>query len=391
MIKKWSKHSHPSDKVKLIRNCMKALVFDGNWKVNRLKCAFSNVVLPNIHFGPLPTGCINSPERKSYYCSDPKHAKNQLIFFNGYEPKTNKPKYLSLLPKQIKKTRLVRNENVTTIYDSFINQLEEELFLCDTTLETNKWIRRDQIRPLQKLSDFIDSRFSSDDLACKTDKSLAYTCELKVRTRGLQICASNCGIIMAYREMFLSESKHQVAIMYIDIADHFNGIAYLLIYQKIIIFHFYLGDLPEYLIYDDACHLKKFVESRVNNTEKTKIFKTKKLVVDKLHIQGHVDHRCLQECHPNKFQDLEEVNTVIVEQINFWFGRYKYILKHMNMYRYNFFLFILFDQYNTLAQDGKFSLIETVAIEKSDAVKRKRDELDEDDIFVTCLDELFDE
>ncbi len=126
----------------------------------------------------------------------------------------------------------MRNEEVLTIYDSFVSQLGEELFLCDTNFTKNKWIERNSIRPIKQLLDFIDMRTEKQELTCNTDKSLAYTCELKVRTRGIQICASNCGIIIAFREMFLSESKHQVAIMYIDIADHFIGIfCYYLIIQ----------------------------------------------------------------------------------------------------------------------------------------------------------------
>ncbi len=268
----------------------------------------------------------------------------------------------------------VRNEEVIVIYDSFVNQIEEELFLCDTNMGKNKWLRRDHIRPLKTLFDFIETRVNDKDLACNTDKSLAYTCDLKVRTRGIQICATNCGIILAFREMFLSETKHQVAIMYVDISNHFNGmfpviICYIIKFIKIII-----GCLPEYIIYDDGCHLKQFVDSRINNTEKTKVFKDKKIVVDKLHIQGHKDHRCLETCHPNLFPDLADVNTVIVEQINFWVGGFKYITKHMNIYRFNFFLFLLFDHYNELTIEGKFSLLEEVVMNKSEKIKRKREE-----------------
>jgi hypothetical protein len=63
----------------------------------------------------------------------------------------------------------------------------------------------------------------SIDTTCNTDKSLDYTCELKCRTRGIQIAATNCGIIIAFREMWLSESRTQVALMYMDIVDNYIG------------------------------------------------------------------------------------------------------------------------------------------------------------------------
>jgi len=83
-------------------------------------------------------------------------------------------------------------------------------------------------------------------------------------------------------------------------------------------------------------------------TNRTKKFIDKKFVVGKLHIQGHTDHDCRFICHPDLYPDLNEINTVVVEQINFWVGQFKYITKHMNYFRYLFFLFILFDEYNEL-------------------------------------------
>jgi hypothetical protein len=146
--------------------------------------------------------------------------------------------------------------------------------------------------------------------------------------------------------------------------------------------------LPKYIVYDDGCHLKDFVASRVNNSEKTKIFAEKIIVVDKLHIQGHRDHRCLQTCHPDLFPELNEANTVVVEQINFWVGGYKYITKHMNIYRFNFFLFTIFDAYNTIAVEGQFNLLEEVVLSKSDSIKRKRETIEDDDVFADRVDDL---
>jgi len=156
--------------------------------------------------------------------------------------------------------------------------------------------------------------------------------------------------------------------------------------------------LPEYIVYDDACHLKKFVEARWDNSERAQVFKTKKFVVDKLHITGHTDHNCRATCHPDLFNDLKPINTVVVEQINFWVGPFKYMTKHMNYYRYNFFLYIVFDQYNTLLLDGRFSLVEELPDTKN-AIKRKlaslyafdddENESDENDNLELLNDDIF--
>ena len=55
--------------------------------------------------------------------------------------------------------------------------------------------------------------------------------------------------------------------------------------------------------------------------------------MDKLHIKDHVGAECKETCHPKLFPMLKDTNTVICEQINFWLGKFKHILKHMSFYR----------------------------------------------------------
>jgi hypothetical protein len=45
-------------------------------------------------------------------------------------------------------------------------------------------------------------------------------------------------------------------------------------------------------------------------------------------------------------EDLLEVNSVVCEELNYWFGLYKHAMKHMNSDRYNFFMYIILDIYN---------------------------------------------
>jgi hypothetical protein len=72
--KKWSKHSHPSDE-----NCNSAIVIDGLWKCHRAKCAYENVSVNTLEFGKILTGCIQSPEYKSYYCAAHKGYELSII------------------------------------------------------------------------------------------------------------------------------------------------------------------------------------------------------------------------------------------------------------------------------------------------------------------------
>jgi hypothetical protein len=117
-----------------------------------------------------------------------------------------------------------------------------------------------------------------------------------------------------------------------------------------------------------------FCVSRANKSVRAKVFESINYVVDKLHIKGHVGKNCLRFCHPKNFERLEKINTVVCEQKNFWLGKYKYIMRHMGMYRFNFFLFILCDGFNRLNIDGKLDYIHNnYLIEKTRSFKRKQD------------------
>jgi hypothetical protein len=117
--------------------------------------------------------------------------------------------------------------------------------------------------------------------------------------------------------------------------------------------------LPTYIIYDDACHLKRFVDNHNVKTnyqfQRLNEFCQLKFVVDKLHIKGHKEKWCLEHCDPTNNPELIGVNTVVCEQVNFWLGRFKYIMKHMNATRFNFFLYIISNEYNKIKTGGKIN------------------------------------
>ena len=61
--------------------CNFTLTADGNWKLNREKCIYSDpsssdIISPD--FGPIITGCRKTPKRGSYYCKD--HSQHEIKF-----------------------------------------------------------------------------------------------------------------------------------------------------------------------------------------------------------------------------------------------------------------------------------------------------------------------
>jgi hypothetical protein len=139
------------------------------------------------------------------------------------------------------------------------------------------------------------------------------------------------------------------------------------------------GVIPKYIIYDDACHLQPFCEARINqNIKKSLHFDNKKYVVDKLHMKGHTGVGCRQNNDPPLFPELDDCNTVVCEQVNFWLGKFKHILKHMSFFRFNFFLYIILDVYNQVKLQNVINIADAIFFDKTDPSKRKIDEIDSD-------------
>ena len=95
--------------------------------------------------------------------------------------------------------------------------------------------------------------------------------------------------------------------------------------------NFCLYYLIEFICYDDACHLKRFAESkkRVGLTEQTKQLAALNIVVDKMHMRGHTDKWCKHNCDPNNFPQLEKVKLCLIGtpytkviSFNFFFNLY---------------------------------------------------------------------
>ena len=116
------------------------------------------------------------------------------------------------------------------------------------------------------------------------------------------------------------------------------------------------SDIPDIIIYDDACHLAKYVTNKSsnlfkNNSKRADVLSKKRFFCDRFHFIKHKDDWCQKNCNPDDIPELENINTVVCEETNKWFGGFKYALKHMNYGRFHLMLYILSDEYN------KFKLV----------------------------------
>ena len=93
-------------------------------------------------------------------------------------------------------------------------------------------------------------------------------------------------------------------------------------------------------------------------TEWTKVISQVEIVVDKMHMAGHVDNWCKEMCDPHKFRDLDkvqyvyrplhfysdmlflflQVDTEVCEQCFSWLSRYARMTRRMSRNTFMFFL-----------------------------------------------------
>ena len=79
---------------------------------------------------------------------------------------------------------------------------------------------------------------------------------------------------------------------------------------------------PKYIIYDNACHLEAYIKNNKIN-EKSKrgeILSNSKFLIDRWHIINHVREDCHRNYNMGLHQELININSVVCEEINYWFG-----------------------------------------------------------------------
>ena len=138
----------------------------------------------------------------------------------------------------------------------------------------------------------------------------------------------------------------------------------------IIITPLLLGEKPKGMVYDDGCRFDMF-KNNMEVTDRAKYLNEMDYIVDRLHIKGHIKE-CQDKYHPNLFPYLNNKNTQVCEQANYWLGKFKYMCKHMGNLRYNFFLIIMCDMWNYVKQDGRINVIETFKLDKVKATFKRK-------------------
>ena len=189
------------------------------------------------------------------------------------------------------------------------------------------WVNTEELQ--ESLFD-LESQAFIPESSCNTRKEKDK--RSRRHTVGLHIVAWPCGIIPDFSELFGSESITQVWALLCD----------------------FFGDMEpdkqkqlKAFVYDDMCHLKPFSEkdSQKSQSEIAEFFATLKKAVDKLHFRGHKGAYCHKECDPWKLRELDEVNTVVCEQLFSWVNRFK-ACRNMNEARFFLYFLALIDMRN---------------------------------------------
>ncbi|CAG2237308.1 unnamed protein product [Mytilus edulis] len=96
------------------------------------------------------------------------------------------------------------------------------------------------------------------------------------------------------------------------------------------------------LVYDDACHLKKFINKRFPEQRISALT----MKCDRVHFKNHTDDWCKENCNPNTEKLLENVNTEKMEQLFSWLSSYSYMVRYMKQSTYSFFILDMLDKHN---------------------------------------------
>lgn len=119
-----------------------------------------------------------------------------------------------------------------------------------------------------------------------------------------------CGVVTLLSELFIAESKSQVyGALYSFFTEAPNAASEICTQvnlKGIQLSHCYNTG---YICYDDGCHLRKFARNpcRSQVTATSKLIAEKDIVIDKMHMKGHVDGWCQEHCDPKRKPDLEKV------------------------------------------------------------------------------------
>ena len=112
---------------------------------------------------------------------------------------------------------------------------------------------------------------------------------------------------MLLAELFRAESTSQVyATLHEFLRNHKHVFEKL---GKVFALVLTVYCFQEFICYDDGCHLRKFAQqsARKNVTIIAQKLSETEIVIDKLHMAGHMDKWCKENCDPHHFQALDKV------------------------------------------------------------------------------------
>ena len=137
-------------------------------------------------------------------------------------------------------------------------------------------------------------------------------------------------ITLGVCEIFGSESKSQMCKFLLDLLEQLPEEKW-----------------PEFIAYDDACHLFKYIKRREDKCPQFKRLLEKiTLCCDRLHFRNHVDPWCKQHMDPNSHPKLDGINTMVCEQKFKWLAQFKNIVRPMNQAHFKFYILIMLELNN---------------------------------------------
>ncbi|XP_078667555.1 uncharacterized protein LOC144909414 [Branchiostoma floridae x Branchiostoma belcheri] len=381
-VKTWSAH------ICAVPGCQNCIILDGNAKNHRQVCSVTDAAMefPGLP-GSIKTGCINTPAKGSRFCKtckdfvcDPKEQRENTQEAtacgqgnsDSIEATTPGVPYLIDEILEKKEFRSVTIYKVRRFNDNKECWERAEAIPSRMVARFERGVQR-QLKPsiteehsfghISKNVELKDEDNGGKTKRRKGDQQLFQTsgfaveekndvlvshngeqpreinCNTKKDRNGVRLNAITagvlafirpCNIIVSLNELFGSESKTQVY-------GHLHNLMSKKEMEK-----------TGFVIYDDACHLRKFARnpSRAQTTPTTKKLASIEILVDRMHMRGHIDPWCKRNCGTGRFRDLDKVNTEVCEQVFSWLSRYKRMTKHMNKERFMFFLLYIAHLHN---------------------------------------------
>ena len=158
----------------------------------------------------------------------------------------------------------------------------------------------------------------------------------KVRSYGIIYTMFNCGIVVDFLEINLSEQVYVTLLHWTNMLRKIDD----------------LHSLPKTFIYDNACSVWMYFKKRLHDTRTivpttvASFLDSCDMYIDRLHQKTHTRPMCLTDRNINLRLDLADVNTMICEQTNSWLKQYLNILRNFSGERSKYYYLFLFHLLN---------------------------------------------